>query len=136
MDADKVLGVKLPANRFIGNIPEYLKTADASETLLQKTLKIIDLLDKETQHYQNLDMPPIGVSTPEDDEILIGWAIPHVRIGFSIEGEGDESSWYAVTDGTVDATNAWGYLNDLESEEKLVAFLVSYIVGIYRKYQQ
>ncbi|MDX2075905.1 MAG: hypothetical protein SFZ02_05705 [bacterium] len=118
-----------PSNKFIGNAFEYIEAFDASRKLIDKTKRILQLLQQETQPYQDLDMPLIGVSTPEDDEILIGWSVSHVRIGFSIEGGGDESSWYAVTDGTIDATNAWGYLNDYESEEKLVAFLVSYIVG-------
>lgn len=80
-----------------------------------------------------MTLPSVKVATPDDGSILIEWIHKHFRVGISLESNVRESSWYLVSDDTLDSRMDCGYIldNDFsESVSKMAKLVSNYIEGI------
>ncbi len=71
-------------------------------------------------------VPRLNTFQIEDDSSLIEWIAPDIRLGFSIESDPSQSSWYIATSEKLGYFSAAGLLFEGESPN-LVDDLVSFI---------
>jgi hypothetical protein len=82
--------------------------------------------------YLNFDIgkfPPLNAVCLADDSLLIEWIFQAFRIGFVVETNKEDSSWYLVSIIEKTEFNESGRLTDIDKEQlvrKLVSFLISY----------
>lgn len=122
-------------NNHIQHARDYLAKFDSKLKSVTRTLKILDLFEKEFASYPEFGLSSLGVSAPEEDEVLLGFSLPHWRVGLTVgylaDGE-DKSTWYTVadySDSAIGIPQGWGFIADCESDEMLVRGLVGYIVA-------
>ena len=72
-------------------------------------------------------LPPLHTFLANDGSLLIEWIFGDFRIGFNIEQESSESSWYLVTNQKFGEISASGYISD-EDNEKTVIWLLNFIL--------
>jgi len=73
-------------------------------------------------------LPPLQLRSDEDGSVLLEWIFKDFRIGFVIEPEGIESSWYLVSNSKLDEASSSGLLNVKECEallHNLISFVIS-----------
>lgn len=95
----------------------------------KKLLFTIQKIVKKFQQYRfDLDyLPPLHTFPVDDGSLLIEWIFEDFRIGFSLEQESNESSWYLVTNPKFGEISASGYLSDVDNE-KIVIWLLNFIL--------
>jgi hypothetical protein len=88
---------------------------------------VLDLLESQIGQILNVEQLPFVRAIEADDRsLLIEWIFFHFRIGFSIEPDNAESSWYLVSDSSTGSIQAAGYLRD-SNLEQLISWLVNYV---------
>ena len=71
-------------------------------------------------------VPRLHAQSTEDGSVLFEWILPNLRIGFGIDGAVSQSSWFLVTDKSLDYIGDSGYLASTEVQDlalRLVRFL-------------
>jgi hypothetical protein len=113
------------ARRILPNVtePQVGKTAN-------NILNIIDQIVYKTPILSNdiNILPPLRASISEDGSFSLNWISPDYRVGFDIEKDPKESSWYIITTKRLNETGAYGDLSDKNSFEitlKLLNFIQS-----------
>jgi len=80
----------------------------------------------------NLDLsylPRPQAFSSEDESILIEWIFSNFRIGFSIEPNSKDSSWYLVTKKELGEISASGLISEKDVDVKiLVLWLLSFVL--------
>lgn len=112
--------------------PEYLK---AINFLNDFDIILRKYLNNEFMN-KKIDFPSLAYYSPEENECDITWNFDHVRIGFSFDNNyelNNNDCFYVVTDGTIDATNAWGYFRDYISYNSVIDFVISYCLKLCDK---
>lgn len=71
-------------------------------------------------------LPPLHTFPVDDGSLLIEWIFEDFRIGFSLEQNKSESSWYLVTNPKIGEISASGYLSNGDNE-KIVIWLLNFI---------
>lgn len=85
------------------------------------------LIQYYTQSFELSHLPSLHVVIVEDGSILIEWIFTDFRIGFSIEIEITESSWYLVSNEKLESITKSGFLttDKLDSIiDEVVAFII------------
>ncbi len=77
--------------------------------------KLIDLI------FQRLHLFNI-----EDDTALLEWIFEDYRIGFGVDTDPNESSWYLVTQKELGNINAYGYLSE-DNNANIITWLITFI---------
>jgi len=113
-------------NNFLAGAVRYMEEHAPTE-LVKQALPYFYILNDKISGFDNLDFPPLSVSLPESEELLVEWNFEHFKIGLSFETNSEESGWYIVNDGTVNKMTAWGYLNS-QSEVELVDTILSQVI--------
>jgi hypothetical protein len=90
---------------------------NANEGLLAQVEPFLDAFDAMGEPLLSMDLPPLGVSIPEQNTILIEWVLPRLRVGLFFEEAAEESSWYILSRNIDKELNAWGYLSTTGTEE-------------------
>jgi len=86
---------------------------------IQNTLKFLDF------HSCDLNLiPPMHAHNNEDGTFITELVSKNYRIGFNIEKENIESSWYLVTKGNLGEIDASGYLAPNINQNKLILWLL------------
>lgn len=86
------------------------------------------IVDFELQRFQLDHLPELYPVKVDDGSFLIEWIFEDFRIGFSIEPEIEESSWYLVSKNSLGATNAEGIIfldNQLKAP---ISWMLKFIV--------
>jgi hypothetical protein len=78
-------------------------------------------------------IPPIRSFNLEDGSISLEWVFNDFRIGFSIEENGDDSSWYIITNSNLGNVSASGYLSKIDINT-IILWLINFIVLTMREY--
>lgn len=91
--------------------------ANACDEILEQVVPYLDAIDAMGEPLISMNLPPLGVSIPEENTILIEWVLPRLRIGLYFEYAPEESSWYILSRNTDKELNAWGYLSTTGTEE-------------------
>lgn len=73
-------------------------------------------------------LPSLHAVNVEDGSTLIEWIFDDFRIGFSVEKERDESSWYLVSSKKITEMNAYGYISSGNEFEKLIMWLLYFVI--------
>jgi hypothetical protein len=73
-------------------------------------------------------LPPLRATNVDDRSVLIEWVFADFRVGFSIEPNPDNSSWYLVSDKRLDEVSAFGYLSNANLE-KTVSQLFGFVLA-------
>ena len=84
-----------------------------------------------TFHHFKFDLdyiPQLHAHEVEDGSALLEWTLPHFRVGFSIDLEPSDSSWFLVTDASLGQISASGYLSGVEWDS-LIPWLLSFVLA-------
>ncbi len=76
----------------------------------------------------DLYLPKLSFSSAEDKSLLIEWIFKNFRIGFSFEEDENESSWYVVSDKTLNDFSISGDLN-FDNLESLLISILLYVIA-------
>jgi hypothetical protein len=74
-------------------------------------------------------LPSLQLFNVDDGSILIEWIFGNFRVGFSIEPDLEESSWYLVSKKDMGGINASGYLSNIDRKSLFLWLL--YFVGLH-----
>ncbi len=111
-----------------------LKTLEKidDEEILTKANEILSAIKIEINNLDDISkIKPIYGFISEEGSLLIEWIFKDFRIGFNLDHDSKESSWYLVTLPSIGEINASGYLTnvDIPSLVKwLTTFLSSHIL--------
>ena len=72
-------------------------------------------------------VPQLHAKFPDDDSLLFEWILPNFRLGFGLEKDRSQSSWFLVTDETLGNISSSGYLSGIELQ-KLILWLMGFLV--------
>ena len=105
-----------------------------NENIVNQARGILLILQKTitTFHYYGFPLshlPSLHAVNVEDGSTLIEWIFDDFRIGFSIEKERDESSWYLVASKKMTEMNAYGYISSGNEFEKLIMWLLYFVIS-------
>jgi hypothetical protein len=102
--------------------------AERSRMLLSALLETINSF----QHF-GFDMdhlPPVRAFNVDDGSVLIEWIFADFRIGFNIEPNPENSSWYLVSNKKLGEIAASGFMPSAEIEaKKSVVWLLSFVLS-------
>lgn len=73
-------------------------------------------------------LPPVHASTHDDSSVSLDWISPDFRLGFNVESNPDDSSWYLVTSKQLNEIGAYGFLSELDNRE-LASLLVNFVLA-------
>lgn len=78
--------------------------------------------------FELCDLPSLNAFFVEDGSILIEWIFSQFRVGFVVDPELNDSSWYLVSNNDMGDINASGFIvtKDLN---RLVLWLISFIIS-------
>jgi len=84
-----------------------------------------------TFHYCKFDLgylPQLKAFQVDDGSILIEWIFDDFRIGFSIEPNLKDSSWYLVSNANLGEISASGYISRIDIKS-LVLWLINFVIS-------
>ncbi len=105
-----------------------------NENIVNQARGILLILQKTitTFHYYGFPfshLPSLHAVNVEDGSTLIEWIFDDFRIGFSVESDRDESSWYLVSSKKLREINASGYIPSGNEFEKLILWLLNFVIS-------
>ena len=62
--------------------------------------------------FESRDLPPLHAFSLDDGSTLIEWIFTDFRIGFNVEPNPEESSWYLASNRNLGELNASGYISN------------------------
>jgi len=78
--------------------------------------------------YELSYLPALSAFKVDDGSVLIEWIFDDFRIGFSIEPNVDESSWYLVSNEKLGDIGASGYISR-NNINNLVLWLINFVIA-------
>jgi hypothetical protein len=72
-------------------------------------------------------IPQIHADVLDDGSLLMEWILPNFRLGFGLEEDSAQSSWFLITDESLGSISCSGSLTD-DPPLKLVWWLTSFLV--------
>jgi hypothetical protein len=93
----------------------------------------ISLLDKLLKYVRKSGMsphnlPPVYTYSSEDGSLMLEWIFQQFRIGFSLEQEEEESSWFLVSTADYGGVQVSGVLEKVEIDP-VMAWLVAFVTN-------
>jgi len=136
-----------PANETIGrsvsgfptSVPHIVKQARAklrqidSQAIAKEADRLLSTIQEAMASFQrpgfDLDrLPPLQVFLVEDGSVLVEWIFEDFRIGFGLDPNPEDSSWYLVATERLGQINAYGRMFGV-CLEKLVAWLMRFALS-------
>lgn len=113
-------------------IPSFQKLEDSpvKNSILYLLLTFQKLLNQINQLNLSVYLPPLQLRSDEDGSVLIEWIFKDFRIGFLIEPDDSESSWYLVSNSNMNELSQSGTLNVEDCESllnKIISFVLRYV---------
>lgn len=104
-----------------------------NEDLAQYSKNLLSIIQNTLYTFQQLRLdvngiPRLHAFLAEDDSLLFEWIFNDYRIGFSIESNPQESSWFLVTNKNLGEINASGYIHGLNTRT-LILWLLIFILS-------
>lgn len=92
--------------------------------ILQGALSQGSLFGRDTR-----DAPQLHTSV-SDELLLFEWVLPTFRLGFGLEDDASQSSWWLVSGESLGSINSYGYLSGIDhaSLTKLIVWLTSFLI--------
>jgi hypothetical protein len=118
------LDIFKPALEVVRN-KKNANIADAVVTVLSTLQKQIMTLQQ--PNIESFYLPQLYAHSVDDGSVLLEWVLPDFRIGFNIEPEMSESSWYLVSNDKMGAINASGLL--ARDYRKAIAWVLHFMVA-------
>jgi len=102
-----------------------------NQEIAAEATRLLTAIDQTVQTFQEsrVDLsgvPPLQLFRPDDGSILFEWIFDDFRVGFSIEPNPEESSWYLVSTPNLGEISASGRLTGIEIK-MLTVWLLSFI---------
>jgi hypothetical protein len=72
-------------------------------------------------------VPLLHPQSREDGSILFEWILPNFRLGFGLEDDPSQSSWFLVSDETLGSINGYGFL-PAGDRQKLFLWLINFLI--------
>lgn len=84
-------------------------------------------------HFQQrgfdlLDLPQLRALLPSDGSVLLEWKFDDYRIGFTIEGNSEDSGWYLVSSRRLGDVTASGSLDQVHSRT-IISWLFNFVLA-------
>jgi len=97
------------------SVLEAISNSD-HEIVKMQALKVVGNISEVISLFDNLGvdvegLPPLRGYNPKDGSILLEWDSPDFRIGFSLEPDEKESSWYLVSPKNLGGISASGFIS-------------------------
>lgn len=113
-------------------IPYFQKLEDSpvKNSILHLLLTFQKLLNQINQINLSVYLPPLQLRPDEDGSVLIEWIFRDFRIGFLIEPNDSESSWYLVSNSNLNDLSQSGTLNVKDCESllnEIISFVLRYV---------
>jgi hypothetical protein len=101
------------------------------QPMISLAIRILTIIQSKVNSFRAVstyldDLPQLRATAPEDDSLLIEWNFEGFRIGFNIEPDPNENSWYLISN-TLGKVNASGYLPDSDIES-IVSWLIIFAI--------
>lgn len=95
--------------------------------------RVLELIQETIATFQHLGfdlgyLPQLQAFKVDDGSILIEWIFDDFRLGFSIEPEVQESSWYLVSSKNLGEISASGYIPRTDIKN-LILWLTNFVVS-------
>lgn len=118
-------GVLRRAWEFTHDLDDEVVKEQATKLLsaIQEILSLIQEIQPDLSH-----IPPLRSFVVDDGSILFEWIFNDYRIGFGIEPDPDESSWYLVTNQKLGSISAAGYMS-ADDLPRLVTWLLGFVIS-------
>jgi hypothetical protein len=100
--------------------PEVAERASGILSAIQETLVSLHQLGLDLSH-----LPLLHAFNVEDGSVLIEWIFASYRIGWSVEPDPRESSWYLVSNKDLGEISASGYLSSIDAR-RLILWLINF----------
>jgi hypothetical protein len=115
---------------FADKALEFLKNTERTDVSI-KANEVLRLLQQKVETLLKYGitsyLPKINGFSIDDGSILLEWIFEDFRIGFSIENNGSESSWYLVSTKKYGEINASGYISD-HNFENIILWLLNFVL--------
>lgn len=108
-----------------------VQRADIRQLAMKVIFKIAASLETSILFKSKLrfgTLTPLHITQDDDGSILVEWAFPHYRIGFSIESDTTKSGWYLITDKHFGETSASGRLNQ-GSDDIIIRWITQFVLA-------
>jgi hypothetical protein len=123
--------INLSVSKIILKLSEefqHLKESQQKDLFLKLLLSLHKvLIQYYTQSFELSHLPSLHVVIVEDGSILIEWIFTDFRIGFSIEVEITESSWYLVSNEKLENISKSGFLTS-DKLDSVIDDVVGFII--------
>lgn len=101
--------------------------------IAQVVKKLLRTLDEHMLAFRGLQfdigsIPPLHAFAADDGSVLLEWAFRDYRVGFSIEPQIEESSWFLVTNKNLGEITASGNINGLDLNN-LTLWLLNFVLS-------
>lgn len=114
---------------FIANVSRNIpaiqdaNVKNSTISLIIKILKLVTLYFN--QHNESKFLPALNFNQLEDKSVLMEWIFKDFRIGFSIEPNPEESSWYLISNNKIDESTLHGLIVDKDFDTNLKRLLLA-----------
>jgi len=103
-----------------------------NQTVAEESRKILLVIQETIIDLQHLNfdlgyLPQLHAFNVDDDSVLIEWIFDDFRIGFSIESESKDSSWYLVSNANSGEMAASGYISRIDIKT-MALWLINFII--------
>jgi hypothetical protein len=105
-----------------------------NEQVVKEARRFLSVLQEMTAIFPHLGLdldsvPPLYAFNVDDNSFLIEWIFNDFRIGFSVEQNINDSSWYLVSNKKYGVINASGYLS-IKDSRSLILWLLTFVILI------
>ena len=109
-------------------------TKTKNKEVAKETQKLLFIIQKTIFLFKHAgfdlsNVPPLHTINVDDGSVLIEWIFNDFRIGFSIEPNKEDSSWYLVSNKKLGEINISGYISTNIDIEMLISKLINFIIS-------
>jgi hypothetical protein len=137
---DETLGSRI-SSQFLSLPVDHNVTRAAWKVLWQtenqeianEARRVLEFIQETIATFQHLRfdlgyLPELHAFKVDDGSILIEWIFDDFRIGFSIEPDVQESSWYLVSSKNLGEISASGYIQMAEIKN-LIIWIINFVIS-------
>ena len=104
-----------------------------NQKIANEARRVLELIQETIATFQHLRfdlgyLPELQAFKVDDGSILIEWIFDDFRIGFSIEPDVQESSWYLVSSKNLGEISASGYISGTDIKN-LILWLINFVIS-------
>lgn len=105
----------------------------ANQDITNEARRVLLLIQETITTFQHLRfdlgyLPQLQAFNVDDGSLLIEWIFDDFRVGFGIESDLHESSWYLVSNASLGEISASGYTSRIELRT-LILWLLNFVIS-------